>query len=125
MLFGILASFITFPILTLLLCYMILKHIFEKPSKAFLFSADLTTIILMIHVNTLVAIIWDFSIIIWMIILFLLFTIIFIFGFWKKDEEIRMKRTFRVVWRSHFLLYFFLHIFIFLYGVIDRIFTSL
>lgn len=91
------------------------------PKKALLFAADATTIFLMYAVYSLTVAIWGISIGWWIFLLFVLTLLTFLFIFYRIKDEIDIKKSFRITWRFHFLLYLITYVGLFLYGMIDRI----
>jgi hypothetical protein len=118
---GTVTLFVIVPIISLLVFTFLLKKVVKKPSNAFLFAADITTFFLIYSVYALFLVIWEYSIGSWIILIFFIILLLVVALFWLCNREIDIKKSLRIAWRFHFLLYFISHISLFLFGIIERV----
>ncbi|MBS4198853.1 DUF3397 domain-containing protein [Bacillus sp. FJAT-49732] len=114
------AIFIILPVLLYALVYYIMKQWTKNHRKAKGAAINLTTFVLILSVHYLILTIWSKSLL-WVIILFILFTaIVFTFIYWKVKEEVNYAKVFKGFWRLNFLLFSAIYISLLIYGAASR-----
>jgi hypothetical protein len=120
---GILATFVTIPVLSFLISYMILRKVTKNKRKSLHISTDITTLFLILSVNYLLLTIWKESFL-WLIALILLvIAMITVFMQWKVKQDVQLKKVIKGFWRLSFFLFFVGHIGLTVYGLIFRIYS--
>ncbi|MFD1735714.1 DUF3397 domain-containing protein [Bacillus salitolerans] len=118
---SIIAILITVPLIGFILFFIVLRTLLSNKKKAFQYSIDITTLLLMISVYYLGFVIFNISLLSSIMIIVLLIAIIFLFLQRKINEEIHFSKVLKGVWRSTFLLFFLIHICLLIYGLSVRI----
>ncbi|KAA0548036.1 DUF3397 domain-containing protein [Bacillus sp. BGMRC 2118] len=118
---GVLATFITIPLLSFLLFFIALRTFVEKKKRAFQYSVDVTTFFLIFSVNYLGQVIFNVSFVSYILIFILLIAIIFLFLQWKVNEEVKFTKVVKGVWRCNFLFFLVFHFGLMIYGLSIRI----
>jgi Protein of unknown function (DUF3397) len=120
---GIMATFVTIPVLSFLISYMISRKVTKNKRKSFHISTDIMTLFLILSVNYLALAIWGESFL-WLIALLLLvIAIITVFLQWKIQQDVQLKKVVKGFWRISFLLFFVGHIGLTIYGLVFRIYS--
>ncbi|WP_078413475.1 DUF3397 domain-containing protein [Priestia abyssalis] len=120
---GITATFVTIPVLSFLISYMILRKVTKNKRKSFHISTDIMTLFLILSVNYLALVIWGESFL-WLIALLLLvIAMITVFLQWKVQQDVQLKKVVKGFWRISFLLFFIGHIGLTIYGLVFRIYS--
>lgn len=120
---GITATFVTIPVLSFLISYMILRKVTKNKRKSFHISTDIMTLFLILSVNYLSLVIWGESFL-WLIALLLLvIAMITVFLQWKVQQDVQLKKVLKGFWRISFLLFFIGHIGLTIYGLVFRIYS--
>jgi hypothetical protein len=98
------ATIITIPIIGLAVIYLLSKAFLKSRKKTWLFTIDLTTLLLMFSVHYLLLVLLGESFL-WIIVM-IVFTIILFFGWvhWRKTNELNMRKVLKGSWRFTFLL---------------------
>jgi hypothetical protein len=112
--------FVIVPILSLIVSFFILKKVMNRPKKAFLLAADITTFFLIYSVYSLALVIWGYSIGWWVLLTFFVIFLFVATMHWLYNRKINMKKSLRIAWRFHFIFYLISHVSLFLYGMIER-----
>ncbi|HWO95092.1 MAG TPA: DUF3397 domain-containing protein [Bacillus sp. (in: firmicutes)] len=120
---GVIATFVTIPVLSFLISYMISRKVTKNKKKSFHISTDIMTLFLILSVNYLALAIWGESFL-WLIALLLLvIAIITVFLQWKIQQDVQLKKVVKGFWRISFLLFFIGHIGLTIYGLAFRIYS--
>ncbi|MDQ0244201.1 Ca2+/Na+ antiporter [Bacillus fengqiuensis] len=120
---GVTATFVTIPVLSFLISYMILRKVTKNKRKSFHISTDIMTLFLILSVNYLTLVIWEKSFL-WLIALLLLvIAMITVFLQWKVQQDVQLKKVVKGFWRISFLLFFVGHIGLTVYGLVFRIYS--
>lgn len=121
---GIVATFITIPILGYLMVFIISKQITRKHRKSVHIALDVSTLLFIISVHFLVISIWDRSFL-WLILLLILaIAIVIVLIHWKVKEEIQFPLVFRGFWRFNFILFFSIYVVLICLGLFKSISAS-
>jgi hypothetical protein len=119
----IVATFVTIPVLSFFITYMISRKMTKNKKKSFLVSTDVMTLFLILSVNYLALAIWGESFL-WQIVLLLLVIIMITLVLqWKVKQDIHLHKVLKGFWRISFLLFFIGHIGLTIYGLIFRIYS--
>lgn len=102
------------PILTLL-CFYLHKWVKKSTWRAIHFITEYTTVLYMVSVIVSVKMLFNISIVGYVIIYLLLLLAILIFMQWKKDADIILSRAVRFLLRLNFLVFVSAYIPIILY----------
>ncbi|WP_449539914.1 DUF3397 domain-containing protein [Ferdinandcohnia sp. Marseille-Q9671] len=118
---GIVATFVTIPLLGFILVYLISRFILKNSRKSFFLTVDITTVFFLIAVHYLLLVILGKSAL-WLIILLLVLAVIF-FGFinWRNRQEIQTVKVLRKSWRFAFLASTIAYFVLLLIGLFHRI----
>ncbi|AIE59550.1 DUF3397 domain-containing protein [Bacillus methanolicus] len=122
---SIIATFVTMPFLGYVVVFIISKQLTGNHRRSVLLAIDVSTFLLIISVHYLTVAIWKKSFLGIIFITILITAIIFVFFHWKTKEDIIFPQVFRGVWRINFLLFFSAYIVLFLYGLIQKVASSL
>jgi hypothetical protein len=117
----VIATIITVPLLGFILLFTLFRIVFEKKRKAFQYSVDISTFLLMFSVYYLGQVIFNVSFFSYIFIFILFIAIIFVFFQWKVNEEIHVRKIMKGVWRCNFLFFLLFHIGLTIYGITKRI----
>ncbi|WP_088104993.1 DUF3397 domain-containing protein [Halalkalibacter urbisdiaboli] len=117
------ATIVTIPIFGWYLVYIITVKITKNKRRAVRLAIDGSCILFITSVYFIMYELWQRSFL-W-IILTLIFFIAFIFTFihWKIADDIYVKKLFRGIWRTNFLIFFFLYFILIGYGLLSRVFA--
>lgn len=120
---GVIATFITAPVLGLYIIYFILVKTTKKKQFSFKVAVDYTVLLFITSVYFLCLEIWELQIG-WFVLLFLLMSAsLFTILHWKYFDDIDLKRVFKSVWRFQFVVYCLLYFFLIIYGLIFQIYA--
>ncbi|MCA1029966.1 DUF3397 domain-containing protein [Bacillus timonensis] len=120
---GIMATIITLPVIGFLLFYIIFKWVMKNDRKSFLYSVDLSTLLLVLSVHFLIVSLTGKQYL-WLIIMALISIFLgFLFLHLKYQKEIVLKKVFKGFWRFTFLLFLFTYLILFIVGLTNRIIT--
>lgn len=118
---GLIASFISVPLLGYLAVFVISKQITGNHKQAVNLAIDFSTFLLVLSVHFLVMTIWEKSFL-WLILLVLFgFAALFVWIHWKYKGEIILPKVFRGYWRFNFLLFFSAYIVLVVFGLVQRV----
>ena len=92
------------PIVVLCLFYFILKKMKLKQRYAVGFSADITTLLLILAVPYIVQTMWNVNIYIIIIIVAIVLGLILTFIEWRTKKEIEIPTLMRKIWRVYFVM---------------------
>lgn len=92
------------PIVVLCLFYFILKKMKLKQRYAVGFSADITTLLLILAVPYIVQTMWNVNIYIIIIIIAIVLGLILTFIEWRTKKEIEIPTLMRKIWRVYFVM---------------------
>ncbi|WP_246940214.1 DUF3397 domain-containing protein [Bacillus pinisoli] len=117
----IFATVITAPLLGFVVIFTVLRSVLSSKKRAFHYSVDATTLLLMISVYFLGKVIFNITLLTPIIVFTLLIAIIFVFINWKVREEIHIQKVIKGVWRFNFLFFFICHIVLMIWGISSRV----
>lgn len=100
----VIALLATIPYITFFLCFLVLRNITKRATFSTKMAADFSTVFFLLSVNGILFMIFNQNFLVWMIVLFLFFTIIILIFQWKVDSEIQVLRAIRIVWRFGFII---------------------
>jgi hypothetical protein len=126
MILGTVLSFIigflvTFPVVGLILIYLIIMKLTKNRRKSIHKALDYSTIFFIFAVHFLIVTIWEKSFF-WLIILYMcVLAMVFVIIHWKVKKEIVLRIVFKGFWRFTFLIFFLAYITLTLYGLIQRV----
>lgn len=121
---GIFALFVVAPLISYIVAFIICKKITKKHRRSVRFAIDFSTIFFIFSVHYLAVTIWEKSFF-WYIIIFVLCAgMIFTIYHWKVDQEVVFSKVFRGFWRLNFLVFLFVYLGLMVYGIVQRIYTT-
>ena len=116
--------FITIPIFATVLVYMLaVKVLHRKRLKAVHAAVNWTTILYVITVAILFDIIFGYSFIGWLFVIFIILLAMNIIYQWKTHTDVEFLKALRIIWRISFLLFLMLYVILILVGILQRIFS--
>ena len=108
------------PILGFVLIYALFRLLTKNSRKSIHRALDYSTILFIFSVHFLNLAIWGKSLL-WLIILVIIFiAMIFTVVHWKVKGEIVLNKVLKGFWRFNFLLFFFAHLTLLIFGLIER-----
>ncbi len=115
------ATFITVPLLSYLVIFIISKQITGNHRRSVNLALDIATVFFILAVHFLIVTIWERSLL-WVILLVMLsVAIIFVVVHWKTKQEIVFPKVFKGFWRFNLLLFLSAYIMLVLFGVFTRL----
>lgn len=116
--------FITIPIFATVLVYMLaVKVLHRKRLTAVHTAVNWTTILYVITVAILFDIIFGYSFIGWLFVIFIILLAMIIIYQWKTHTDVEFLKALRIIWRISFLLFLMLYVILILVGILQRIFS--
>jgi hypothetical protein len=115
------ATIVTVPLIGFLLVFSILRLVVDHKRRAFHYSIDITTLLLILSVYFLGQVVFGISLLAPILIFTLVIGIIFIFLNWKVSEEINIRKVIKGVWRCNFLFFLLFYLVFILYGIVVRV----
>ena len=106
---GFVATFVTLPVLALVVIFYLTKQATKKNLLALKRAVDCTVILFMLSVYFIILETWNIDTGWWILLLLLLTTALFTVYHWRNYEEIYTGRLIRGVWRLQFIIYFSLY----------------
>ncbi|MBM7659467.1 hypothetical protein JOC85_000234 [Bacillus mesophilus] len=117
----IFATIITVPLLGFVLVFSILRLVVDQKRRAFHYSIDITTLLLIISVYFLGQVVFGISLFAHILIFTLVLAIIFVFINWKINEEVKINKVIKGVWRCNFLVFLVIYLVFIVYGIVERV----
>jgi hypothetical protein len=117
----IFATIITVPLLGFILVFSILRLVVDQKRRAFHYSIDITTLLLIISVYFLGQVVFGISLLAHILIFTLAMGIIFVFINWKVNEEVKIRKVIKGVWRCNFLFFIIFNLVFIVYGIVERV----
>lgn len=115
--FYIISCFVSLPFVITYIVYLLNKKLYKHKWRAIHQSAQLTNVFYVFACIIIVQLLFNVSLF-WMIVLLhLILWIVMIVYQWKKDTEISLKRSFKIVWRASFLIFFVSYFILTIYGI--------
>ncbi|WP_080846561.1 DUF3397 domain-containing protein [Cytobacillus gottheilii] len=118
---GILATFVTLPILGYMIVFIVAKQLTKRHKFAVKAALDVSTFFLILSVHFLILAIWEQSYLWIIIVLLLLIAALFAIIHWRVKHEINFALFFRGFWRFNFLLFLTAYIVLMTIGLIKRV----
>lgn len=119
------AAFVTMPLLSFFVIYMVARKWTRKKKKSFYVAINISTVFFIVAVHFLIVAIWGKSYLWMMLILLLLLNILFAIGYWRKKGDLHIPSVLRLFWRFSFLLFFFLYFGLLGYGIFVRVSSNM
>ncbi|SOB92359.1 uncharacterized protein DUF3397 [Ureibacillus xyleni] len=117
----VVSTVILFPIILFLITYFIcLKRKITK-SKAFGFSADVTTFVLFFSVPLSLTSLWGMNLNVFIFSIAIIIAIIFTYIDWRSKKEIEVLPLFKKVWRLYFILLTICYFLVWIVGLVQSI----
>jgi hypothetical protein len=120
---GLIATFITVPVLALIFIYLISYRLSNDRKKSFHRMVDYSTIFFIISVYTMVYVIWERSLLLPFLMLLITIAMVFAFLQWKYTQDIQLGKLLKGFWRFNFLLFFAGYCGLLIFGLVLRIFS--
>ncbi|QFT88768.1 hypothetical protein FIU87_08935 [Bacillus sp. THAF10] len=121
---GLVATFVTIPIIALFLFYTLAKFITKNNKKAFHLAIDGTTFFFILAVHFLLVIIWNQTML-WVVMIILLFSaFLVVLANYIVKQEIELKRVIKGFWRLNFLMFFVVYSLLSVFGILQRVYHS-
>ena|SRR5690625_2610620 len=114
----IIAILATVPVLTFLILFFIFKAQTKNTTRSIQLAADFSAIFFIIAVSALFYILFENHYIPWIVIGYLIVLLIVLVYQFTNQEELLIKKSFRIVWRIGFMIMFVLYILLFFVTVI-------
>ncbi|MEW9108803.1 DUF3397 domain-containing protein [Cytobacillus gottheilii] len=118
---GILATFVTLPIVGYIIVFIAAKQLTKRHKLAVKAAVDISTFFLIVSVHFLILAIWEQSFLWMIIVLLLLIAALFTVIHWRVKHEINFTLVFRGFWRFNFLLFLTAYIVLMAIGLIKRV----
>jgi hypothetical protein len=116
------ATFVTLPIFTFYLIYLVSVKTTKNKRKSIKLAVDTSAIFFIIAVYFISYEIWSQSLL-WLIItLIIVVAMIFTIIHWKVSEDIQLDKLLKGFWRFNFLLFVFMYLVLSVYGLVIRIY---
>lgn len=117
----ILAFIITLPLLITILIFRVTYSLRKKKRYAIHLAIDLTTILYIISVGCIIYTLFNVNIFGYIFIALLLLLISMVIIHWRLYTDIVFVDVWKRFWKASFLLFFFIHFILMIYGIIHTI----
>ncbi|WP_176222252.1 DUF3397 domain-containing protein [Tuberibacillus sp. Marseille-P3662] len=114
----ILGVFITLPLITTALIYLVTHKLTGNRRKAFHYALDIGTVFVILCAQALMSYLWHRSFLGIVILIVSIVAIIYTIFYWRYRGEFEFKRVFRGIWRLNFLVFVGLDLLLSCYGLI-------
>ncbi|MGP4072553.1 DUF3397 domain-containing protein [Piscibacillus sp. B03] len=101
----LIALLATMPYITFFIIFFVYRKLTNQATRSTKLAADLSNVFFLLAVNAILFIIFNHSFLVYFFLLLLIGVIIVICIQWKKEEEVNIRRAFRVVWRLAFIVF--------------------
>lgn len=112
------SGLVTIPFVSTYIVYYINKKLFSHQWRAIHQSVKWTNIFYIFASIIIVQILFNQSILWLIIILHLVMLIVVVIYQWKKQSDISLQRSFKIVWRASFLMFFLSYLLLTVYGIL-------
>lgn len=119
------ATVVTFPLFGWYLLYIVKVKRTKNKRKSVRFASDWSTILFMASVYFIIYELWQQSLLLVVIAIFLLISMIFTWLHWYLSGDIHTGKLVKGIWRFNFIIFFCLHLFLVGYGLVSRLFEYL
>ncbi|WP_026674385.1 DUF3397 domain-containing protein [Alkalihalobacterium bogoriense] len=114
---GVIATFVTIPLLGWYFIYIISVKLTKDKRKSIKWASDYSTFLFIVAVYFIMLYTWNQSFI-WLILIIILVTAIFFtILHWKTTSDINVGKLMKGIWRFNFLLFLFLYIVLSIVGL--------
>ena len=100
----LIAAIVLCPIIAFFVTYVICRKLQLDKYKAIGFAADVTTGILFFSISIALKGLWEFSVLIPIVVTALIIAILFTYIDWRTKKEIEIKPLLKKIWRVYFIL---------------------
>ncbi|SEP55123.1 DUF3397 domain-containing protein [Piscibacillus halophilus] len=100
----LIALLATVPYATFFVIFYISKKITNQATRSTKLAADWSSLFFILAVNALLFLIFDYSFLIWFLVMYMVAMIIVITIQWRNEIDVNFRMAFRVVWRAGFIL---------------------
>ncbi len=114
---------ILFPILLLIVIYLICRKRQLSEVKSFGFAADATTFVLFFSVPLFISSLWNVNVSVFVICIAIIIAMVFTYIDWKRKKEIEILPLMKKIWRFYFILLMIIYILIWIIGMLHKIVT--
>lgn len=118
---SLFALFITLPVPSWFLTYVIARKIFGHSRRAFHTASDLSTFLFVLSVSACLYVIFGHSYLAWILVFLILIQSFLLFFQWKTKHEVVFSKAFKVFLRFSFLLFSALYLILICYGIYLRL----